>query len=174
MAIAVLLLPFILPFIFAVYIFMIIFWVIYILIRFISYIFNSFGLLRIAKKEKYKYPYIAWVPVLSEYILAKYCLSKKKAIIYCILNGLNYITVIFLLKSFSFGINEILLKNIVIVLSLYMLIYFIIEMIVMNKFYKKVFKCSEFFTITTIISFGLLKPIYIYISRFKKITKENI
>ena len=57
---------------------------------------------------------------------------------------------------------------------IYMVIYFIINMLVMNNFYKKVYKKPELFTIFTIITFGLLRSIFIYLSRIKKITKVDL
>ena len=54
------------------------------------------------------------------------------------------------------------------------IVYFIVDMLVMNKFYKKVYKKNELFTILTIITFGMLKPIFIYTARIKKITNVDI
>ncbi len=44
----------------------------------------------------------------------------------------------------------------------------------MNKFYKKVYKTPELFTILSVITFGLLNSIFIYTTRIKKITKVNL
>ncbi len=66
------------PFIGTIMLIWICFLIIYAIIKFTLYIFKSFGLLRIAKTEKYKYLYLVWIPVISDYILGKYCMDKKK------------------------------------------------------------------------------------------------
>lgn len=140
--------------------------IIYLVLRFILYIFQSFGLLRIAKKEGYKYPYIVWLPGISHYVLGRYCcLNKIKCIIYCFLTLVSIIS----LHIFWITSHDVLYP----ISKIYNIIYFIIDMIVMNKFYKKVYKTPELFTILTIITFGLLKPIFIYTARIKKITKVD-
>ncbi len=136
--------------------------VVWCITKFVLYIFQSFGLLNIAKNEKYKYPYIVWIPGVSHYILGKFCLSQKKAIIYSIL------TII----KITLFIGAILINNNILFYTvlIYTICYFIIDMTVMNKFYKKMYKNPEIFTILTIITFGLLKPIFIYTIKIKKIS----
>ena len=75
-----------LPIFLSILFFIICFLVILAIVKFTLYIFQSFGLLNIAKKEGYKYRYISWVPGLSHYILGKFCLKKNLAIIYTILS----------------------------------------------------------------------------------------
>lgn len=156
-----------LPIFGTVVIFWIIFLIVYILVSFIMYVFESFGLLRIAKKEKYKIPYIVWIPGISHYVLCRYCMSKIKSIIYAILSVINVIFIYCLM----FGRFQIEYIKLVLI---YMVIYFIINMLVMNTFYKKVYKKSELFTIFTVITFGFLKSIFIYLARIKKITKVDL
>lgn len=154
------------PFVAGFMVIIIIIWIIYLILKFILYIFQSFGLLRIAKKEKYKYPYIVWIPGISHYILGRYCLDKNKSIIYCILTLISIIMLgIFCTTSNDFWF---------VFSKVYNIIYFIIDMIVMNKFYKKVYKKPELFTVLTIITLGLLKSIFIYTSKIKKIAKVNL
>lgn len=156
---------FLVPMIGTIFILWFAFIILYAIVRFITYIFESFGLLRIAKKEKYKIPYLVWVPGFSHYVLARYCTDKTKSFIYSILAIINIPVTIFLLIQ-NIGAEPWLI--------IYGIVYFIIDMLVMNTFYKKVYKTPELFTITTIITFGLLKPIFIYTSRIKKITKVNL
>lgn len=68
---------FFLPFTSGFIIVAIILFIIYLILKFILYIFQSLGLLKIAKKEKYKYPYIVWIPGISHYVLGKYCGLNK-------------------------------------------------------------------------------------------------
>lgn len=134
--------------------------------KFMLYIFQSFGLLNIAKKEQYKFPYIAWIPGLSHYILGKFCMDNTKGIIYSILTIIKLVLFIIVI----FIDNTILFNTFLI----YVIIYFIIDMLVMDKFYKKVYNNPQVFTIFTIITFGILKPIFIYTIRIPKISKYNI
>ncbi len=153
-----------LPIFLSILFFIICFLVILAIVKFTLYIFQSFGLLNIAKKEGYKYRYISWIPGLSHYILGKFCLKKNLAIIYTILTVINillFVLVIFIENSILFYLFLV-----------FTILYFVIDMLVMNKFYKKVYKTPEIFTIFTIITFGFLKPIFIYTSRIKKITNE--
>ncbi len=147
------------------FLFVILVLVTYVMINLILYVFRSFGLLRIAKNEQYKYPYIVWIPVISNYVLARYCMDKKKSIIFLILSIFDLLILIpYLIVS---GLNEIFLE-------IYTVFYFIIEIIVMNKFYQKVYKTPELFTILSIITLGFLNSIFIYTARIKKITKVNL
>lgn len=154
------------PFIGAFMLFWICILISYLVISFILYIFKSFGLLRIAKSENYKYPYIVWIPIVSNYVLGKYCMDKNKSIIYSILTAINLVV-----STYLFYLNNEILFYISLI---YIVIYFIIDMMVMNKFYKKVYKTPELFTILTVITLGLLKGIFIYTARIKKITKVNL
>lgn len=152
-----------LPIILSIALLIICFLIIWGLIKFILYIFQSFGLLNIAKKEKYSNPYIAWIPGVSHYILGRFCIGNKQGIWYAVLTVIKVILFI----SIIFIDNTILFYSFLI----YTGIYFIIDMLVMNRFYKKVYKHTEFFTISTIITLGLLKPIFLYIAQIERLTK---
>lgn len=133
--------------------------------KFILYIFQSFGLLNIARNENYKYPYIVWIPGISHYILGKFTTNNIKGTIYSILTIIK----ILLFISTIFVENSILFYTFLI----YIIIYFIIDMLMMNKFYKKVYKQPQIFTVFTIITLGLLKPIFIYTVKIKKISNYH-
>ena len=90
-------------------------------------------------------------------------LFDKKGILYSVLTLIKAILTICIIYIESTSLLYIWL--------IYIVVYFIIDMLVMNKFYKKVYKNSEIFTVFTIITFGLLKPIFIYTTRIKKISK---
>ena len=134
--------------------------IIYVIIKFVLYIFQSFGLLGIAKKEKYSYPYLVWIPGISHYYLGKTCLKSKQALGYCLLTLLKIILVVI-----NFWIYN---KILIYIFLIYVLIYFIIDMLVMNRFYQKYYQKSELFIIFTVITFGLLKPIFIYTAKYQK------
>lgn len=145
--------------------------IIWFIIKIVSYIFESIGLTNIAKKENYKYPYIAWILGISHYILGKYCsdkdekTDKRHGIIYCILTTVKTIFVILICSTKIIGNPAIM-----VIVIIYFIIYYIIDMIYMNKFYKKVYKKPEIFTVLTVITLGILKPIFIYTAKIKKLT----
>lgn len=151
-----------LPIFLAIGFFSIIFIVCFAIIKFILYIFQSFGLLNISKHEQYKYPYIAWIPCASHYVLGKFCMGNKEGIIYGLLTLVKLILII----------SVILVENTILfhIFLVYIIAYFVIDMLIMNKFYEKVYKNPQIFTIFTIITFGLLKPIFIYTVKIKKIS----
>lgn len=138
---------------------------IYLVTRFILYLFQSFGLLRIAKNENYKYPYIVWIPILSDYVLARYCMNRVKSLIFCLFTLIFWISfAIFFTTS-----NSILYH----LTFIYNLAYFVLDMFVMNKFYKKVYKKHKVFTILTVVTIGLLKPLFIYTTRINCLTQKK-
>ena len=141
------------------------------IVKIILYILESIGLTNIAEKENYKYPYIAWILGISHYILGKYCSDKdektnrRHGIIYCILTTIKIIFVILIYST-----NIIENSAMMLIIIIYFIINYIIDMIYMNKFYKKVYKNPKIFTILTVITLGMLKPIFIYTSKIKKLT----
>lgn len=140
--------------------------ILFFIIKILSYILESIGLAKIAKKENYKYPYIAWILGLSHYILGKYCSDsdeKRNGLIYCFLTTVKIIFIILI-----FTTDAVKNSTLLIIAILYLFIYFIIDMKYMNKFYKKEFKNYQIFTVLTVITLGLLKPIFIFISAKKK------
>lgn len=145
--------------------------ILWIILKMILYIFESIGLTNIAKKGNYKYPYIAWILGISHYILGKYCsdkdekTDKRHGIIYCILTTIKTIFVILICSTKIIENSTMML-----ILIIYFIIYYIIDMIYMNKFYKKTYKKPEIFTVLTVITLGMLKPIFIYTAKIKKLT----
>lgn len=165
-----LLLPIALSSIFIVIIFYITIFLL-LIVKIITYILESIGLTNIAKKQNYKYFFIAWIPGFSHYILGKYCSKKNNTtlissgIIYCILTIIKLILIILILKT---KISQNL--TIMFIIIIYFIIYYIIDMIYMSRFYKKVYKHPKIYTIITIITLGMFKPIFIYTSKIKKLT----
>ena len=147
------------PFFAAISILFLITIITYLILKFVLYIFNSFGLLNIARSEKYKFPYIAWIPCIGEYITGKFVLNKILGYVCAGFSLLKLVSMYFMITTDITPVFYICLAIIV--------AYFIFEMLIMNMFYKKVYKHSQIFTLFTIITFGILKPIFIYTSRFQ-------
>lgn len=140
--------------------------VIFCFVKFVLYIFQSFGLLRIAKKENYRYPYLVWVPAVSQYYLGRYCMNKNLSIGYAFLAAL----------SIGLPIAAWLLHAPIWTWTAlgYGIAFFVVDMLVMNRFYKKVYKAPELYTILTVLTLGLLKPVFLYMARFRKITRVAV
>ena len=137
----------------------IIIFLIYISIKSIFYILQSIGLYNISKINGYKYPFIAWIPCISQYIIGRYNKNSKFGVLYSGLTIMKYLLIIAL-----FIINN----DIIFYLFLtYLAIYFIFDMFIMNMFYKTVFKNHIIYTIITVCTLGFAKPIFIFIAKFK-------
>lgn len=149
-------------FIFPFLAFSFLFIILAILIKIALYIFQSIGLFRIARVSGYKYPFIAWIPCISQYIIGRFAKSNQIGVSYSILALLKYLLVIAL---FFIG-NEIIIN----LFLIYLIIYFVIDMLIINLFYEKVYKNSNVYIILTIVTLGLMKPIFIFMSRIKKLT----
>ena len=152
------------PIILAMTIFFVFCLICYILIRFILYIFKSFGLVQLSKREGYRFRYIAWIPFVSNYVIGRLAFNRKGGIAYFIASLLKTLSVICI-----FFVNNTIVFYISLV---YIIIYFVFDMITINRIYAKRYKASDVFTIFTIITFGVLSSIFIYTTRIKKITKD--
>lgn len=129
------------------------------------YLFQSFGLLRIAKKEGFRYPYLVWLPAVSHYYLGKCCMKNLWSLIYALLTAANLLLPL---------VAGLLSSGTLISVSLwYSVAYFIVDMVVMHRFYARVYKVPELYTIFTVLTLGILKPIFIFTSRIPKITRVN-
>ena len=100
----------------------IIVFIIYIfLIKIAFYIFQSIGLYKISKMNGYKYPIIAWIPGVSQYIIGKFNKSSKLGALYSLLTIMKYLVIILLFNS-----NNFILFNLYIV---YFVIYFVLDVL---------------------------------------------
>ena len=137
--------------------------------KIIAYIFESIGLTSIAKRENYSYPFIGWIPGLSHFIIGKYSSdgddekSTSSGVIYALLTIIK-IAFLIIVSQINIAQNS----NYLLIILIYLAIYFVIDMIYMNKFYQKAYKHPIVFTFFTIVSIGLLKPIFIFASKGKK------
>lgn len=142
----------------------IIFLLIFILIKFAFYIFQSIGLYKISKYNGYKYSFIAWIPCISQYIIGRYSKNGKYGILYSILTIMKYILIVPM-----FYLDNPIYLNFFLA---YLIIYFIYDILIMDMFYKKVFKNSNVYTIVTACTLGFIKPVFIFMANFK--IKNNV
>ena len=137
----------------------ILFFLVYIPIKITFYILQSIGLYKISKTNSYKYPFIAWIPCISQYIIGRYNKNSKLGILYSVLTIMKYMLII---AIFNFD-NSILFY----LFLAYLAIYFIFDIFIMNMFYKKVFKNPNIYTIITACTLVFAKPIFIFMAKYK-------
>lgn len=150
---------FIFPFLALSVVAIIVLLIIYILIKITFYIFQSIGLYQISKANGYKYPFIAWIPGISQYIIGRYNKNSNFGILYSVLTLMKYLLII---AMFNFD-NYILFY----LFLAYLAIYFIFDIFIMNMFYTKVFKNPIIYTIITACTLGFARPIIIFIAKYK-------
>ena len=137
-----------------IFIFFIIGCIIFLNIKLSLYIIQSIGLIKIFNSDNFKYSYLLWIPGFYQYFIGKYACKNKIAILYCIMSILKYFVFIAYLLYFKYS-------NIFLILNIYLFFYFILDMIVFNLFYKKLYKNYRIYTIITILTLGITKPICI-------------
>lgn len=137
----------------------IIFLLIYISIKIMLYIFQSIGLYKISKINGYKYPFIAWIPCISQYIIGRYSKNSKWGILYSVLTIMKYLLIIAIFNFNSSTLFYLFLA--------YLVIYFIFDIFIMNMFYGKLLKSPNIYTIITACTLGLAKPIFIFMAKYK-------
>lgn len=144
-------------------------YIIFFTFGFISYAFNSYGLYEIAKKEKEKNPFIAWIPYINRYTLGRVAFkSNIHATLLVVLNltGLfSAIALLFISKSVQAIITFSLIS---LTMSTIASIY---TFVAHYRIYKKYSKSTIIMTVLDIISFGILGPFFIFAIKGNKENK---
>lgn len=128
----------------------------------VSYIFESLAITKLSKNK-----FLSWIPFYNKYLLGKTCNKKLLGVFTEILSLTIFILalIIYLNKEF----NTYLLIAMLILLT----ILFILETIIATKIYEKTIpKYKDILTVLTILSFGLLRPIFLFLVRSNK-SKES-
>ena len=146
-------------------------YIILFIVGFISYIFTSFGLYKIAKREEEKTYAFAWVPYLNQYLLGKLAFkSRVQAIIMLIL---NIIVLVMSISVLFISIDNIHIMYIAIASFIMSLITCVYTFIAHYKIYSKYSRSTVLMTILDIISFGILGPIFIFAIRNNEVKINN-
>ena len=132
-----------------------------IIIKLALYVFESFGLMKINKNLGLKYNWAAWIPIYNKFLLGKIAVKPLAGIILSILWLIKTILCIF--TYFFITTYYLVILTVCIVI-----ITFIIEMIIVSKLYEKYSKKNEVLTVLSIVTLGLLEPIFIFALRNKK------
>ena len=141
----------------------------------IKYIFDGFGLMEMAKTKNEKYPWLSWIPYAKEYLLGKLAYSSNiGATAYlCVTIGVSIISFI---VSFVIGlIGEIYGELTLTLLIPYIFIillgiaYSVFYYITMYKLYKQFSDKAEIMIVFTILTGGILSPIFLFAIRKNKL-----
>ena len=137
----------------------------------VLYIFNSYGLYKLAKNEENKNAYIAWVPYLNRIIEGKIAFGNATlGITMFILQLLSIILMIVTVFSKNMQPQALVLLSVFsFILSA---IFKIIDFVAHYSIYSKYSKSTILMTILDILSLGLLGPIFIFAIRDNEL-KEN-
>ena len=142
---------------------------IYFVIGIISYAFVSIGLFEIARREKIKHGYLAWIPYLNKYVLGRIAFKNKiHSVILTVLSIGVFLSssIMIFIKSnstYTFALISFILS---IILSVYS--YF-----AHYKVFKKYSKSTVLMTVLDVISCGILGPFFIFAIRDNDLKEEQ-
>lgn len=160
-------------------------------VRFIFYVLESIGLMRIAKKDGIKYSWMAWLPIARDYLLGTIAFNKKFGFV---LIGVIISSIMLPLLQLSLIINFVaniaLINNLSGAEVLYVVVYpilgLLILLIIINsaipifkivcfyKIYEKMSAKAMLLLIFSVLTAGLLTPIFIFaISKNDIIGEDN-
>ena len=144
------------------YLFFIAIFVAIMLYLIISYTFEGISIMCMGKKLKYKNIFTAWIPFYNKYVLGKISNSKVLGMISCVLSFIS------VLLGIRFYIQQELEVALFIVLIISLIVTFILDTIISHKIYiSHTNKYGDILTIFNILSFGLLRPIFLFMVRNK-------
>ena len=130
---------------------------------FISYVFNSIGLYEIAKREKEKPYFIAWIPCVNKYLLGKIAFkSDTHALILTFLSIGTTLFSLFIIFMYGELYAILAIFSISFILSIITAIY---SFIARYRIYSKYSKSTILMTIFDIVSCGILGPIFLFAIR---------
>lgn len=128
----------------------------------IAYIFESITIMCMSKNLKYKAPFTAWIPFYHKYLLGKIVGNKVLGVILTFLN--IAIVWIGIYCYVQFEMNPILF----IIFLLCVFIAFILDIVLSHKIYvNTINQNGNILTILSILTFGILRPIFLFSIRNK-------
>ena len=142
------------------YLFFITIFVAIILYTIISYTFEGISIMCMSKNMGYKNTFTAWIPFYNKYLLGSIAGNKIMGILSGVLSFVSICLGIY------FYIHKELEIVLFIMLIISLIITFILDTIISHKIYiSHTNKYGDVLTIFNILSFGLLRPIFLFIVR---------
>ena len=130
----------------------------------VSYVFESIAAMGMCKNLYYKHSGTAWIPFYNKYLLGKIAGNKALGIIEGVLN-LSIATVAVLFFCFELEIIGLIALLACAIAS------FVIDVIIADKIFKNLnIRYSYVLTVVNVLTFGLLRPIILFIFRNKQNT----
>lgn len=133
----------------------------------VTYIFESISIMGMSKNLEYRATFTAWIPFYNKYLLSKIAGSKKLGVILTLFNIGTVGTGLYCYFQTEF--------NYIIFIMFLVCIFvgFILDIIVSHKIYMKgTKKYGDILTVLNVVSFGILRPIFLFVIR-NKVKKEN-
>lgn len=162
--ISVLFLMSILSFMFLTFIAMFLAIIIYVIM---NYIFESISIMCMSKNLQYKATITAWIPFYNKYLLSRIAGSKVLGLILALFNIGTVFTGLYCYFQTEFNYIFFIMFLICIFVS------FILDIVVSHKIYKNVTpKYGDILTVLSVISLGILRPIFLFIIR-NKVKNDN-
>ena len=147
-----------------IYFFFIAIFIFVVLYTVVSYTFESISIMTMGKSVGYKNSGFAWIPFYNKYFLGKIAGNNVIGIISAILTFISFFL------GFYFYIYKELGNVLFIILIISLIVGFILDTVVAHKLYKsRTYKYSDILTIFTVLSLGLLRPLFLFIIRNKPI-----
>ena len=145
-----------------IYLFFIAIFVAVILYIIMSYTFQGISIMCMCKNMEYKNTFTAWVPFYNKYLLGSIAGNKIMGIIS---GTLSFVSICL---GIYFYIHKELEIVLFIILIISLIITFILDTIISHKIYiSHTNKYGDILTIFNILSFGLLRPIFLFMVRNK-------
>lgn len=134
----------------------------------ITYIFESISIMSMIKNLQYQETYIAWIPFYNKYLLGEIAGSKKLGIILALFNIVAVCMGLFCYCQIEFNYIAFIMFLICIV------VVFILDIVISHKIYiKTVPKYGDILTVLSVLTFGILRPIFLFLVRNKVKEEEN-
>lgn len=129
----------------------------------ITYIFESIALMKMSKNLGYPLSGTAWIPFYHKYILGKIAENKVLGIILAIDDMLTLVVWI----GYCLWGNDQPMVGILFLVCV--LISFILNIILTHKVYTRFEKKRrDIYTVLSVLTFGFLRPIFLFLVRNKK------
>lgn len=133
----------------------------------VTYIFESISIMGMSKNLEYRATFTAWIPFYNKYLLSKIAGSKKLGVILALFNIGTVGTGLYCYFQTEFNYIVFIMFLVCIFVG------FILDIIVSHKIYMKVTKkYGDILTVLSVVSFGILRPIILFVIR-NKVKKEN-
>lgn len=133
----------------------------------LSYIFESIAIGKMCKSLNYKHAYTSWIPFYNKFLLGRIASHKKLGAMLAIINFSVITIFIFLYNASSYSGLFLIFFFVLIILS------FILNIVISHDIFKKAIGAyADILTIFSVLSLGLLRPIFLFVLRNNKKINE--